>query len=111
MIEACSPDRPIDEAATIREAMALWEAHHHDVVFLDLVLLGDPSGGEASLRSAAAVGLAQHLVDQRPAPRIVLASALHPDHPHMRAARPLASAVVGKPFRAEDVRRALEGLA
>lgn len=110
MIEACQPAATIDEASTTDEAERLWRERGHTVVFLDLVLLGDSRAGERSLASAPAVELAKKLAKQEPAPRIVLASALHTDHPHMRETRPFAAAVVGKPFRAEDVARALRSL-
>lgn len=110
MIEGATEDVAIDEAASAKEAAGLWASAHHDIVFLDAVLLHDEHGA-SELTSAPAVALAKRLAASDHPPRIVVASGLHPEHPHMRELRSLAAAQVAKPFRAEDVRRALASLA
>lgn len=75
-----------------------------DVVFLDMVMPGETE-------TAVGLELLRDMAEERPEVPVVIVSGLPPGHPILVQAVSLgAVAALGKPVRADDVRRVLESL-
>ncbi len=80
------------------------ETEQLDVVFLDMVMPGETE-------SAVGLELLRDMAEERPDVPVVIVSGLPAGHPILVQAISLgAVAFLGKPLRADDVRRVLESL-
>ncbi|MCA1812701.1 MAG: response regulator [Halobacteriales archaeon] len=99
-IRNASHGADVREAEDAQAAMDVFVEDRPEVVFLDMML--DDSAGQGGL------GALRAMLDARPEARIVLVTALQPDHADVVKAVSLgAFGHLGKPIRTEAVRKIL----
>lgn len=89
--------RVVGIAPSSKEAMALFESHHPDLVLMDIDLRGQPDGIET----------ARIMRQQRPVP-IIFLTGNSDDHHFNIASRVRPNAFLSKPIRTRDLRYAIE---